>query len=170
MVIQVLYYDISENEKKKPRLKTREKKSINFTDFSYILHFLLKIKLIYLNSRGAFFGFGLMDFQKLSCHIFTVKLTNFFNTIVDPNQELIAMGASNIFGTFFQSLPMTASMSRTMVQVSAGGRTLMASVVSIFMLLWVNNFQFHEKKTFFLQFHEIFSGPFICWTFIQRFA
>ena len=56
---------------------------------------------------------------------------------MDPNQELIAMGASNIFGTFFQSLPMTASMSRTMVQVSAGGRTLMASVVSIFMLLWV---------------------------------
>ena len=57
--------------------------------------------------------------------------------IVDPNQELIAMGASNIFGTFFRSLPMTASMSRTMVQVNAGGRTLMASVVSIFMLLWV---------------------------------
>ena len=26
---------------------------------------------------------------------------------VDPNQELIAMGASNIFGSFFQSLPMT---------------------------------------------------------------
>ena len=69
---------------------------------------------------------------------------------MDPNQELIAMGASNIFGTFFQSLPMTASMSRTMVQVSAGGRTLMASVVSIFMLLWVNNFQFHEKNPTFL--------------------
>ena len=67
-----------------------------------------------------------------------MKFTNFFYIIVDPNQELIAMGASNIFGTFFQSLPMTASMSRTMVQVSAGGRTLMASVVSIFMLLWVN--------------------------------
>ena len=83
---------------------------------------------------------------------------------MDPNQELIAMGASNIFGTFFQSLPMTASMSRTMVQVSAGGRTLMASVVSIFMLLWVNNFQFHEKKPFFCYFMKffqvlLFAGP-----------
>ena len=157
--------------RKKPLLKTHEKKLINFTDFSYILHFLLKIKLIYLNSRGAFFGFSLNGLLKVISPYFYREINQFFfYIIVDPNQELIAMGASNIFGTFFQSLPMTASMSRTMVQVSAGGRTLMASVVSIFMLLWVNNFQFHEKKTLFLLFHEIFPGPFICWTFIQRFA
>eukprot|EP00093_Oithona_nana_P013439 13439.XXX_839671_841919_1 [CDS] Oithona nana genome sequencing. len=59
------------------------------------------------------------------------------NYSVDPNQELIAMGTANIFGCFFQSLPMTGSMSRTLVQVSAGGRSLMASIVTVFLLLWV---------------------------------
>ena len=59
------------------------------------------------------------------------------NYTVDPNQELIAMGTANIFGCFFQSLPMTGSMSRTLVQVSAGGRSLMASIVTVFLLLWV---------------------------------
>ena len=41
-----------ENEKKKHLQKTREMKLINFTDFSFILHFLVvvKLKLIYLNS------------------------------------------------------------------------------------------------------------------------
>ena len=32
---------------------------------------------------------------------------------------------------------MTGSMSRTLVQVSSGGRTLMASFMSVFLLLWV---------------------------------
>ena len=59
------------------------------------------------------------------------------NYTVDPNQELIAMGTANIFGCFFQSLPMTGSMSRTLVQVSAGGRSLMASIITVFLLLWV---------------------------------
>ena len=31
---------------------------------------------------------------------------------VDANQELAAMGISNIFGSFFQSLPVAASMAR----------------------------------------------------------
>ena len=39
-------------------------------------------------------------------------LANKFNYTVDPNQELIAIGASNLFGCFFRSLPMTGSMSR----------------------------------------------------------
>ena len=60
-----------------------------------------------------------------------------FNYAVDPNQELVAMGASNLVGCFFRSLPMTGSMSRTLVQVSSGGRTLMASFFSVFLLLWV---------------------------------
>ena len=60
-----------------------------------------------------------------------------FNYTVDPNQELVAMGVSNLFGAFFKSLPMTGSMSRTLVQVSSGGRTLMASLISVFILLWV---------------------------------
>ena len=64
-------------------------------------------------------------------------LADKFNYSVDPNQELIAIGASNLFGCFFRSLPMTGSMSRTLVQVSSGGRTLMASFFSVFLLIWV---------------------------------
>lgn len=60
-----------------------------------------------------------------------------FKYSVDPNQELVAMGTANLFGCFFRSLPMTGSMSRTLVQVSSGGKTLMASFLSIFLLLWV---------------------------------
>jgi MFS superfamily sulfate permease-like transporter len=56
---------------------------------------------------------------------------------VGANQELVAQGASNIFGSFFQSLPMAGSLSRTMVQVSTGGKTMMASAISVFLLLWI---------------------------------
>lgn len=59
------------------------------------------------------------------------------NYNVDPNQELVAQGASNVFGSFFSSLPMSASMSRTMVQENAGGRTLITSAISVILLLVV---------------------------------
>ena len=87
------------------------------------------------NLLGDVFTIAIIGFV-ISLSISRIVANQHFYT-VDPNQELIAMGASNIFGCFFQSLPMTASMSRTMVQVSAGGRTHMASVVTVFMLLWV---------------------------------
>ncbi len=49
---------------------------------------------------------------------------------VKPNQELIAMGASNIFGSFFQSFPVTGGFGRTAINFEAGGRTPVASLVS----------------------------------------
>ena len=64
--------------RKKPLLKTRGKKLINSTDFSYILHFLLKIKLIYLNSRGAFFGFGLDGLLKVILPYIYREINQFF--------------------------------------------------------------------------------------------
>ncbi|KAL4229850.1 hypothetical protein ACF0H5_010242 [Mactra antiquata] len=48
----------------------------------------------------------------------------------DANQELIAYGAGNIFGSFFSCYPYAASVSRSSVQESAGGKTQLASVVS----------------------------------------
>ncbi len=50
--------------------------------------------------------------------------------VVDSNQELIALGASNIFGSFFQSYPVTGGFSRTAVNDQAGARTGIASMVS----------------------------------------
>lgn len=42
---------------------------------------------------------------------------------LDANQELRALGCSNIFGGFFQCFPSAASLGRTAVQTSIGGET-----------------------------------------------
>lgn len=55
----------------------------------------------------------------------------------DANQELIAYGAGNIFGSFFSCYPYAASVSRSSVQESAGGRTQLASVFSALLVLIV---------------------------------
>ncbi|MDW7691423.1 solute carrier family 26 protein [Flammeovirgaceae bacterium SG7u.111] len=49
---------------------------------------------------------------------------------VDANQELIAIGASNIVGSFFQSYPTTGGFSRTAVNDQAGARTSVAAIIS----------------------------------------
>ena len=49
---------------------------------------------------------------------------------VDPNQELIALGTSNIIGSLFQSYPTTGGFSRTAVNVQAGAKTGVAPIVS----------------------------------------
>lgn len=49
---------------------------------------------------------------------------------VDPNQELIALGASNFFGSCFGALPCAASLPRSAVQENTGGRTQLASLVN----------------------------------------
>jgi len=48
--------------------------------------------------------------------------------LIDPNHELIAIGSSNIGGSFFSSLPVSASFSRSAASERAGGRTPMANV------------------------------------------
>lgn len=49
---------------------------------------------------------------------------------VNSNQELIALGASNILGSFFQSYPTTGGFSRTAVNDEAGARTGLAAIIS----------------------------------------
>lgn len=56
---------------------------------------------------------------------------------VDANQELLAMGASNIVGSFFSCMPMCASLSRSVIQQTVGGRTQLTSLVSCGLLLVV---------------------------------
>ncbi|KDR19089.1 prestin-like isoform X2 [Zootermopsis nevadensis] len=65
--------------------------------------------------------------------IFARKL----NYSVDANQELLASGASNILGSFFSCLPFSASLSRSLIQQTVGGKTQLASVVSCLLLLLV---------------------------------
>ena len=42
---------------------------------------------------------------------------------VDANQEMIAIGMSNIMGSFASSFPVTGSFSRTSVNAASGVRT-----------------------------------------------
>jgi high affinity sulfate transporter 1 len=48
---------------------------------------------------------------------------------VDPNQEMIGLGAANLATAFFQGFPISSSASRTPVAEAAGARTQLTSVV-----------------------------------------
>ncbi|MBS9462603.1 solute carrier family 26 protein [Flagellimonas sp. 389] len=50
---------------------------------------------------------------------------------VNANQELIALGTSNIVGAFFQSYPTTGGFSRTAVNDQSGAKTGIAAFVSV---------------------------------------
>ena len=49
---------------------------------------------------------------------------------IEPNRELFAIGAANFFGSFFRSIPVSGSFSRTAVNEKAGARTPLANVMA----------------------------------------
>jgi high affinity sulfate transporter 1 len=51
------------------------------------------------------------------------------NSYVDPNQEMVGLGAANLAAGFFQGFPISSSASRTPVAEVAGARTQLAGVV-----------------------------------------
>jgi MFS superfamily sulfate permease-like transporter len=50
-------------------------------------------------------------------------------SVVDPNQEMVGLGAANIAAGLFQGFPISASASRTPVAEAAGARTQLTGVV-----------------------------------------
>jgi len=66
---------------------------------------------------------------------------------VNPNQELVALGLSNIVGSFFQSYPTTGGFSRTAVNDQSGAKTsisaLVAAAVVALTLLFLTSLFFH---------------------------
>ena len=50
-------------------------------------------------------------------------------TYVDPNQEMVGLGAANLAAGFFQGFPISSSSSRTPVAEAAGARTQLTGVV-----------------------------------------
>ena len=70
---------------------------------------------------------------------------------VRPNQELIALGLSNIFGSFFKAYPSTSSFSRSAINAESGGKTGMPALISvtmvIFTLLFLTPLFYHLPKT-----------------------
>jgi high affinity sulfate transporter 1 len=51
------------------------------------------------------------------------------STYVDPNQEMVGLGAANLAAGFFQGFPISSSSSRTPVAEAAGARTQLTSIV-----------------------------------------
>ena len=49
---------------------------------------------------------------------------------IDANKELLALGAANVFGSFFRSSPVSCSFSRTAVNEQAGASSQFSNVVS----------------------------------------
>lgn len=87
-------------------------------------------------------------FAKLVGKAFTIAVVGFAIAIslgkifalrhgyrVDSNQELVALGLSNLIGGIFQCFPVSCSMSRSLVQESTGGNTQVAGAVSSLFIL-----------------------------------
>lgn len=57
------------------------------------------------------------------------------NYIIDPSQELVAIGFSNVFGPFLGGYPATGSFSRTAIKAKAGVRTPLAGIFTAAIVL-----------------------------------
>ncbi|PKH50266.1 sodium-independent anion transporter [Tenacibaculum sp. Bg11-29] len=70
---------------------------------------------------------------------------------IRPNQELVALGLSNIVGSLFQSYPSTSSFSRSAINEEAGGKTGVSAIVSVLIviltLLFLTPLFYHLPKT-----------------------
>ncbi|KAI4731455.1 sulfate permease [Aureobasidium sp. EXF-10728] len=57
------------------------------------------------------------------------------NYTIDPSQELVAIGVSNLLGPFLGAYPVTGSFSRTAIKSKAGVRTPFAGVITAIIVL-----------------------------------
>ena len=55
---------------------------------------------------------------------------------VEPNQELIALGLSNIVGSFFKAYPSSSSFSRSAINQESGAKTGLAALISVAMVVF----------------------------------
>lgn len=70
---------------------------------------------------------------------------------IRPNQELIALGLSNMIGSLFKAYPSTSSFSRSAINQESGATTGMSSLISVVMvvitLLFLTPLFYHLPKT-----------------------
>ncbi|KAH7347378.1 sulfate permease [Plectosphaerella cucumerina] len=57
------------------------------------------------------------------------------NYVIDPSQELVAVGFTNVFGPFLGAYPATGSFSRTAIKSKAGVRTPLAGIFTAVIVL-----------------------------------
>jgi SulP family sulfate permease len=118
---------------------------------------ILAVQLLDLEGRGVKVvgdipdtlpAFGLPDFDgslvgSLATTAFVITMVGFMESIavakvyarrnryeVDPNQELVGLGAANVASGLFGGYPVTGGFSRTAVNATAGARTPLASIVT----------------------------------------
>jgi SulP family sulfate permease len=107
--------------------------------------------------------FGLM--QELLPIALTLVMVGYLETIsigksleakqdeyrIRPNQELIALGLSNMAGSLFKAYPVASSFSRSAINAESGGRTGMSSLISaavvLLTLLFLTPLFYHLPKT-----------------------
>jgi SulP family sulfate permease len=70
---------------------------------------------------------------------------------IRPNQELIALGLSNMVGSLFKAYPSTSSFSRSAINQESGAKTGMAALISVVMvvitLLFLTPLLYHLPQT-----------------------
>ncbi|MGD8428727.1 MAG: sulfate permease [Balneolaceae bacterium] len=86
---------------------------INFNDMRELLPTALTLALV----------------QFMSVASIGQALAKRYNYIIDANHELIALGASNFLGSFFQSIPVAGSFSQTAAAEQANVKTPIANII-----------------------------------------
>jgi len=98
--------------------------------------------------------FNIETVKQLAPNAFTLALIQFMTIAslskafarkhgytVNPNQELIAIGSSNVVGSLFQSLPVSSSFSRSAIAEQGGAKTsltnIFAGILILFTLLFL---------------------------------
>jgi SulP family sulfate permease len=94
-------------------------------------------------------SFNWENFSALIPVALTISLVSFMESIavakaiqtkhknyeVSANQELVSLGLSNLFGSFFMAYPVTGGFSRTAVNDQAGAKTGLASIISAVLVI-----------------------------------
>ncbi|WP_299063460.1 SulP family inorganic anion transporter [uncultured Polaribacter sp.] len=109
--------------------------------------------------------FDLDQIRELLPIAFTLVMVGYLETIsigksleakqdeyrIRPNQELIALGLSNMVGSLFKAYPTTSSFSRSAINQESGAKTGMAALISVvmvvFTLLFLTPLFYHLPKT-----------------------
>ncbi|XP_036774862.2 chloride anion exchanger isoform X2 [Manis pentadactyla] len=90
---------------------------------------------IFQDTIGDSFGIAIVGFAVAFsvASVYSLK----YDYPIDGNQELIALGVSNIFGGSFRGFAASTSLSRSGVQESTGGKTQIAGLLSAIIVLIV---------------------------------
>ena len=93
-------------------------------------------------------SFETSSFMKLLPSIFAVTFIGYVGSVglvlsfehlqkgnrIETNKELFALGLAKLIGAFFQSIPSTGSFSRTAINVTAGAKTQISSLITVVLL------------------------------------